>query len=174
MRGRRDDVGVRRGIVVPSEHFAGNQTSEVSHVHHEHRSHLVSDLAHLGKIELTRISAVAGQQNQRLHLDEPAYATHPDRPSQSRVKHCSCSCRAGDRKCCNGSRASSDHRSSSRAPTTFDCAARGVLRSTGRDNLAESVSPKRASTGCCALSAKIAKNAHGIRVCARVQAERSA
>ena len=66
---RRHDVGVGDRVEIPLQHLAGHQPGEVGHVDHQHRADAVGDLAHPGVVDVPRIGAEAGQQDQRLDLD---------------------------------------------------------------------------------------------------------
>ena len=66
---RRHDVGVRDRVELALEHLAGDQAGEVGHVDHQDRADAVGDLAHPGVVDVPRVGAEAGQQDQRLDLD---------------------------------------------------------------------------------------------------------
>ena len=69
VRRRRHDVGVRDRIELIPEHLPRDQAREVGHVDHQHRADFVGDLAHPGVIDVARIGAEAGQEDQRPDLD---------------------------------------------------------------------------------------------------------
>jgi hypothetical protein len=52
-------------VEVAAEHLARDQPGEVGHVDHEHGPDLVGDLPEDAEVDLARIGAVAGQQDQR-------------------------------------------------------------------------------------------------------------
>ena len=63
--GGGDHLGVGHRVEVAAEHLAGDQPGEVGHVDHEHGPDLVGDLAEDAEVDLARVGAVAGQQDQR-------------------------------------------------------------------------------------------------------------
>ena len=65
VRGRGHDVGVADRVEVAGEDLAGDEPGEVRHVDHERRADLVGDLAEDAEVDLARIGAVAGDQQQR-------------------------------------------------------------------------------------------------------------
>ena len=68
MRRRRDDVRERNGVVVALEDAARHEPGEVRHVDHEHGADFVRDLAQLREIDLPRVRAVSGEEDERLDL----------------------------------------------------------------------------------------------------------
>src|SRR5207302_133310 len=68
VRRRRYDLSEWHGVVVALEDAARHEPREVRHVHHEHGADLVRDLAKLREIDLSRVRAVAREQDERLDL----------------------------------------------------------------------------------------------------------
>src|ERR1019366_2584048 len=59
---------MRDGIKIAREDLTGNQPSKVCHIDHEDRANLIGQFAHLRKVELAWIRAIASQQYQGAYL----------------------------------------------------------------------------------------------------------
>ena len=66
---RRHDMGVRDRVELTLQNLPRDKAGEMGHVDHQDRADAVGDLAHPGVIDVARVSAEAGQQDQGLDLE---------------------------------------------------------------------------------------------------------